>query len=52
MLERLLGTRERATVALATLVGAATVARALDKSALSDEILRDVRAALKPAVSK
>lgn len=35
MLERLLGTREQATVALATLVGAVSVARALDKPALS-----------------
>jgi TetR/AcrR family transcriptional repressor of nem operon len=47
MLERLLGTRERATVALATLIGAVTVVRALDAPALSEEILRDVRAALK-----
>lgn len=46
VLEGFLGTRERATVALATLVGAVTVARALDAPALSEEILRDVRAAL------
>ncbi len=46
-LEQLVGTRERATVALATLVGAVAVARAVDQPALSDEILRDVRAALK-----
>lgn len=48
-LEQMVGTRERATVVLATLVGAVTVARALDKPALSEEILRDVRAALKAA---
>jgi TetR/AcrR family transcriptional repressor of nem operon len=46
-LEQLVGTRERATVALATLVGAVTVARAVDRPALADEILRDVRAALR-----
>lgn len=46
-LEQLLGSRERATVALATLVGAITVARALGEPVLSEEILRDVRAALK-----
>jgi TetR/AcrR family transcriptional repressor of nem operon len=46
ILEKLLGTRERATVALATMVGAVTVARAVDTPALSEEILRDVRAAL------
>ena len=49
ILERLFGTRERATVALATLVGAITLARAVDKQALAEEILRDVRAALKSA---
>jgi len=48
-LEQLLGSRERATVALATLVGAITVARALDEPVLAEEILRDVRAALSPA---
>jgi hypothetical protein len=36
-------------VALATLVGAITLARAVDKPALAEEILRDVRAALKSA---
>lgn len=46
-LEQLLGSRERATVALATLVGAITVARALGEPVLAEEILRDVRAALK-----
>ncbi len=46
-LEQLLGSRARATVALATLVGSITVARALGDPVLSDEILRDVRAALK-----
>lgn len=46
-LERLLGSRECATVALATLVGAITVARALGEPVLAEEILRDVRAALK-----
>jgi TetR/AcrR family transcriptional repressor of nem operon len=46
-LEQLLGTRERATVALATVVGAVTIARALDTPALSEEILRDVRTAVK-----
>lgn len=46
-LEQLLGSRERATVALATLVGSITVARALGDPVLSEEILRDVRAALK-----
>jgi hypothetical protein len=49
ILEPLFGTRERATVALATLVGAITLARAVDKPALAEEILRDVRAALKSA---
>jgi TetR/AcrR family transcriptional repressor of nem operon len=48
MLERLLGNREKATVALSTLVGSLTLARALGSEPLSDEILRDVRAALKP----
>ncbi len=46
-LERLLGSRQRATVALATLVGAITVARGLGEPALAEEILRDVRDALK-----
>jgi TetR/AcrR family transcriptional repressor of nem operon len=50
-LERLLGgdadARARATVALSTLVGAVLIARAVDDQPLSDEILRDVRAALK-----
>ena len=50
-LERLLGggedARRRATVALSTLVGSVVLARAIDDEALSDEILRDVRAALK-----
>jgi TetR/AcrR family transcriptional repressor of nem operon len=41
--------RRRATVALSTLVGAVLVARAVDDTALSDEILRDVRDALKSA---
>lgn len=48
-LEQLLGSRERATVALATLVGAITVARALGEPVLAEEILRDVRAALRAA---
>ncbi len=47
LLEPLVGTRQRATVALATLIGAVTVARALDSPDLSEEILRDVRSALK-----
>jgi TetR/AcrR family transcriptional regulator, transcriptional repressor for nem operon len=46
-LERLLGSRQRATVALATLVGAITVARAVGEPVLAGEILGDVRAALK-----
>jgi TetR/AcrR family transcriptional repressor of nem operon len=46
-LELLLGSRERATVALATLVGAITVARGLGEPVLAEEILGDVRAALK-----
>jgi TetR/AcrR family transcriptional regulator, transcriptional repressor for nem operon len=50
-LERLLGggedARRRATVALSTLVGSIVLARAIDDEALSDEILRDVREALK-----
>jgi TetR/AcrR family transcriptional repressor of nem operon len=46
-LEQLLGSRQRATVALATMVGAIVVARAVDTPALSEEILADVRAALK-----
>ena len=50
ILEQLLGgddARPRATVALSTLVGSIVLARALDDEALSDEILRDVREALK-----
>jgi TetR/AcrR family transcriptional repressor of nem operon len=39
-------TRRRATVMLATLVGAVLVSRAVDDRALSDEIIRDVRTAL------
>ena len=50
-LQRLLGggedARRRATVALSTLVGSIVLARAIDDEALSHEILRDVRAALK-----
>jgi TetR/AcrR family transcriptional repressor of nem operon len=46
-LEQLLGTRQRATVALATAIGAVTVARAIDSPLLRDEILSEVRAALK-----
>jgi TetR/AcrR family transcriptional repressor of nem operon len=49
-LETLLGGRERATVALATLVGAITVARALGEPVLAEEILRDVRGALNHSV--
>jgi TetR/AcrR family transcriptional repressor of nem operon len=49
MLERLLGDRAAATVALSTLVGSVTIARALGAEPLSDEILRDVRAALRSA---
>jgi TetR/AcrR family transcriptional repressor of nem operon len=48
-LEQLLGSRERATVALATLVGAITVARGLGEPLLAEEILGDVRAALRSA---
>ncbi len=48
-LEQLLGSRQRATVALATLVGAITVARGLGEPVPAEEILRDVRAALKAA---
>jgi TetR/AcrR family transcriptional repressor of nem operon len=48
-LEALLGSRQRATVALATLVGAITVARGLGEPLLAEEILRDVRTALKSA---
>jgi TetR/AcrR family transcriptional repressor of nem operon len=49
LLERLLGdadpdARRQATVMLSTLVGALLLARAVDDPALSDEILRDVRA--------
>jgi TetR/AcrR family transcriptional repressor of nem operon len=50
-LERLLGggedARRRATVALTMLVGSIVLARAVDDDELSEEILRDVRAALK-----
>ena len=50
-LERFLGgggdARRQATVALSTLVGPVVMARALDDGALSDEILRDVREALR-----
>jgi TetR/AcrR family transcriptional regulator, transcriptional repressor for nem operon len=50
-LERLLGDgedgRRRATVALSTLVGSIMLARAIDDEELSDEILRDVREAVK-----
>jgi TetR/AcrR family transcriptional repressor of nem operon len=50
-LERLLGgdadARARATVALSTLVGAVLIARAIDDPALSDEILRNARDAVK-----
>jgi hypothetical protein len=42
-------TRRRASVAVSTLVRAVLLERAMDDEALSDEILRDVRAALKPA---
>jgi TetR/AcrR family transcriptional repressor of nem operon len=49
-LEGLLGggedARRRATVLLSTLVGAVLVARGVDDEKLSDEILRDVRAAV------
>ena len=52
-LQRLLGgdadARRRATVALSSLVGAVLVARAVDDKDLSDEILRDVRDAVKSA---
>jgi TetR/AcrR family transcriptional repressor of nem operon len=48
-LERLLGDRAKATVALSTLVGSVTLARALGDDPVSDEILRDVRAALAAA---
>jgi TetR/AcrR family transcriptional regulator, transcriptional repressor for nem operon len=50
-LERFLGggedARRRAIVALSTLVGSLVLARAIDDEALSEEILRDVRDALK-----
>jgi TetR/AcrR family transcriptional repressor of nem operon len=50
-LERLLGgdadARARATVALSTLVGGMLIARAIDDQALSEEILRNVREAVK-----
>jgi TetR/AcrR family transcriptional regulator, transcriptional repressor for nem operon len=52
VLEKLLGgdgARQRATVALSTLIGSVTLARALGADPLSDEILRDARAALKDA---
>jgi TetR/AcrR family transcriptional regulator, transcriptional repressor for nem operon len=52
MLEQLLGgedARRRATVALSTLIGSVTLARALGRDPLSDELLREVRAALKAA---
>jgi TetR/AcrR family transcriptional repressor of nem operon len=39
-------TRRQAKVMLSTLVGAVLIARAVDDPALSDEIIRDVRAAL------
>jgi TetR/AcrR family transcriptional regulator, transcriptional repressor for nem operon len=39
--------RARATVALSTLVGAVLIARAIDDPALSDEILRNARDAVK-----
>jgi TetR/AcrR family transcriptional repressor of nem operon len=49
--ERLLGggadARRRAIVAVSTLVGSIMLARAVDDEALSDEILRDVRDAVK-----
>lgn len=47
MLERLLGTRTQATVALSTLTGTIVLARALGSDPLAEELLRDVRAALK-----
>lgn len=54
-LARLLGggedARRRATVALSTLVGSLILARAINDDALSDQILRDVRDALKNADS-
>ena len=50
-LEQLLGSgedaRRKAVVVLSSLVGAVLVARAVDDEALSEEILRDVRAAAK-----
>lgn len=48
-LEQMVGTRARATVVLAALVGAVTVARALGTPPLADEILEGVRSALKTA---
>jgi TetR/AcrR family transcriptional repressor of nem operon len=39
--------RQRATVAVSTLVGGLMLARAVDDEALSEEILRDVRAAVR-----
>jgi TetR/AcrR family transcriptional repressor of nem operon len=50
-LEQLLGggpdARRRATVALSSLIGAVLLARAVEDPALSDQILRDVRDAVK-----
>ena len=50
-IERFLGggedARRRATVAVSTLVGSVMLARAVDDEALSEEILRDAREALK-----
>ena len=46
-LEELLGSREKAVVALSSLVGAVLVARAVDDQRLSEEILQGVRAAVK-----
>jgi TetR/AcrR family transcriptional repressor of nem operon len=43
--------RRRATVAVSTLVGAVLLARAVDDEALSDQILSDVRGALKRSLS-
>ena len=47
VLERPLGSRARANVALSALVGSGTVARALGTPALAEPLLRDVREALK-----
>lgn len=46
-LEPVVGSRARATTALSTLIGAVTIARAVDSPTLAAELLRDVRAALK-----